>query len=401
MHFFSGIQINFNFLSKKKRSPDHNLHYSSPPLAGSGCHNLYAISIRNTNKKFGDSQMPVSDCFWFFLRLIVLLVVCSQTGAEESGSGNECGCFPLYDPLAIDFPSEEGARRKDWHGISCVVRHGPLPTEAPTVKGIRCERDAEGEPKPTSFTPWRCYPEPAIPSRFSFNHTLRCFMTKDRTPYNDDPAIHTQDDDHGALSEVCCSLRYTIKSNSRWNGVGIVSLVQIVHTVVMSGIIFMLQYVVRTWHPVTRLNKERCQSAAGDPFGKESYETTRVADLFSPSFECTPLAFICAYFLFNFLLFIGAVELLAYMPYASDSLLWAVMISLGAISIISTCILLVLIRRLNWKTYRWIKEITTKKEGIFPKPDFKFDSDFQPTLTRRANTSNSTRNAEEEEETQV
>lgn len=255
---------------------------------------------------------------------------------------------------------------KNMHGIPCVTRHGPLPHGSPSVDLVQCERDAEGDPRPTVFTPWRCYPRPPLHSRFSFNYTLRCLMTKGGAPYTNNPAIHAGDKPGG----VCCSLRYSISMNARWNGVGVVCLAQISLTILISAIILVFQYVNRSSHPLTRLIKERWFFKDDNgPFLGNASDPLAVAVSIPMGYECAPLGFVCAYVLFNILLFFGAMALLATAPHAPDLLLVSAIVSMGTVFLLSTCALMVVISRFNTRTYRWIKRATTKKHQP-RKPNF-------------------------------
>ncbi len=268
----------------------------------------------------------------------------------------------MSNPLAIEFPTEEGNKMKDAHGIPCVARHGPLPPGNPVVDLVRCERDAEGDPHPSNFSPWRCYSQPPLHSRFAFNYTLRCFMTKDGTPYTNDPRVHA------VASQVCCSVRYGIRMNARWNGLVFACLVQICLTVLSSAIFLAMQYVSRSSHPLTRLIKERWFFGSGNPFPDTQEPMSAAVDI-PLSHECSPLVFVCAYFLFNLVLFIVAIELLIKAPYAPDLLLVSVIISLGLVFLLSTCALMMALARFNARTYRWIKRATSKRHQP-RKPDF-------------------------------
>lgn len=332
------------------------------------------------------------------VRLVLLWAIAAlaappSSRAQEKGrsAAANCTCYALLNPLAIEFPTEIGGRRKDVHGIPCVTRHGPLPQGAPSVDLVRCERDAEGDPHPTNFTPWRCYPQPAMHSRFSFNYTLRCLMTKDGTPYTDSPAVHA-----GALAaEVCCSVRYSIHTNAHWNGVAIACLAQICLTVLVSSIVLAMQYVSRGSHPLTRLLRDRyLVKCVDDPF-PDTREPLAVAVSIPLAYECAPLAFVGAYFMFNFLLFMGAMALLANAPHAPDLLLVSAIISLGLVFLMSTCTLVIGLSRFNIRTYRWIRQATSKRHRP-RKPDFDFGHlSGTESLSKRTPTAGQGKDAED------
>lgn len=283
-----------------------------------------------------------------------------------------CTCFSLSNPLFVEFPiqDESDSRRIDMYGLPCVVRHGALPQGAPELKTIRCERDSEGKPHPTSFTEWRCYPQPAMHSRFAFNYTFRCLMLESGKPYTNDPLVHAKYNP----KEVCCSLRYSIRLNDHWIGMGLACLIQISFVILISSVILMFQYVDRSSHPLTRLIKERWFFAKENLFPDTS-ETgpLSVAVSIPMAYECAPLAFVCAYVMFNLIVFVGAVMILISMPYITNLLLISATTSLIVIFLFSTCSLMILVSRFNSKTYQWIKQ-ATKKRTIPRKPDFDFSN---------------------------
>ena len=192
-------------------------------------------------------------------------------------------------------------------------------------------------------------------------------MMESGKPYTNDPLVHAKYNP----KEVCCSLRYSIQMNDRWVGMGLACLVQISFVIFISSVILMFQYVDRSSHPLTRLIKERWFYSKGDLFPDTSATgPLSVAVSIPMAYECAPLAFVCAYFMFNLIVFVAAITALISMPYITNLLLISATASLVIIFLFSTCSLMVLVSRFNSKTYQWIKQ-ATKKRSI-PKVDFDF-----------------------------
>jgi hypothetical protein len=134
----------------------------------------------------------------------------------------------------------------------------------------------------------------------------------------------------------------------------------------------MFQYVNRSSHPLTRLIKERWFFNKENLF-PDTDETgpLSVAVSIPMAYECAPLAFVCAYFMFNIIVFVAAAMFLISMPYATDILLISASVSLLLVFSGSTCSLMVVVSRFNSKTYQWIKQ-ATRKRTVPRKPDFDF-----------------------------